>query len=87
VPAEPEVNGGENVKSSIKLVLHTGKVFILFVSFTVLFYIGMIWLNQEYEDYHRYDEPKGAAIKVTKAVESPGDSWFDRLMLLYLDGE
>lgn len=75
------------MNSSIKLILHTAKVLILFVSFTVLFYIGMIWLNQEYENYHRYDEPKGAAIKVTKAVESGGNSWFDRLMLLYLNGE
>ncbi|CAH0345620.1 YqzK family protein [Bacillus sp. CECT 9360] len=75
------------MKSSIKLVLHTGKVFILFVGFTVLFYIGMIWLNEEYENYHRYDEPKGAAIKVTKAVEARGGSWVDRLMLFYLDGE
>lgn len=75
------------MNSSIKLVLHTAKVLVLFVSFTVLFYIGMIWLNQEYENYHRYDEPKGAAIKVTRAVESSGQSWFDRLMLLYLNGE
>jgi hypothetical protein len=76
------------MKSSVRLVLHTGKVLILFVTFTVLFYIGMIWLNEEYENYHRYDEPKGAAIKVTKAVESTeDDSWFGRLMLFYLNGE
>ncbi|RFU65607.1 YqzK family protein [Peribacillus glennii] len=75
------------MNSPFRVVVHTAKVFILFVGFTVLFYIGMIWLNREYENYHRYDEPKGAAIKVTKAVESSSDSWFDRFMLLYLNGE
>ncbi|VWA42155.1 YqzK family protein, partial [Bacillus altitudinis] len=40
------------------------KVFILFTGFTVLFYYAMIWINSEYESYHRYDKPEGAAIKV-----------------------
>ena len=66
------------MKTSIALVLHTCKVLVLFVSFTVLFYIGMVWLNQEYQSYHRYDEPQGAAIKVTKAVESESNTLQDR---------
>ncbi|MFJ7637088.1 YqzK family protein [Peribacillus sp. NPDC097264] len=75
------------MKTSLKLVLHTAKVMILFVSFTVLFYIGMVWLNQEYHSYHRYDEPKGTAVKVSKAVDTGDDAWFERLMLFYLNGE
>ena len=75
------------MKTSLALILHTCKVLILFVGFTVLFYIGMVWLNQEYQSYHRYDEPKGTAIKVTKAVDSNSDIWLDRLLLFYLDGE
>ena len=27
----------------------------------------MVWVNQEYQSYHRYDEPQGTAIKVMKA--------------------
>ncbi|MCY9387851.1 YqzK family protein, partial [Bacillus haynesii] len=33
------------------------KVFVLFTGFTVLFYYAMIWINSEYENYHRYDKP------------------------------
>jgi uncharacterized protein involved in tolerance to divalent cations len=47
----------------------------------------MVWLNQEYQSYHRYDEPQGTAIKVTKAVDSDHNTWLDRLLLFYLDGE
>ncbi|MDF9760691.1 MULTISPECIES: YqzK family protein [Peribacillus] len=75
------------MKTSLSLVLHTAKVMILFVSFTVLFYIGMVWLNQEYQSYHRYDEPKGMAVKVSKAVDTGDDAWLERLMLFYLNGE
>jgi len=75
------------MKASLALILHTCKVLILFVGFTVLFYIGMVWLNQEYQSYHRYDEPEGAAIKVTKAVDSDSNTWLDRLLLFYLNGE
>lgn len=35
------------------------KVFVLFTGFTVLFYYAMIWINSEYENYHRYDKPEG----------------------------
>ncbi|MBM7693186.1 hypothetical protein JOC77_002626 [Peribacillus deserti] len=75
------------MKYSANLIFHTAKVFILFVSFTMLFYFGMIWLNQEYEDYHRYDEPKGTAIKVSNSVQSSEGNWFDRLLLFYKNGE
>ncbi|WP_409301503.1 YqzK family protein [Peribacillus sp. SCS-155] len=75
------------MKSSIKLIAQTAKVLILFICFTVLFYIGMIWLNEEYQDYHRYDQPKGTAVKVTKSVETDGTAWFNRLMLFYTNGE
>ena len=46
-----------------------------------------MWLNEEYADYHRYDEPNGAAIKVTTNGEDHDPGWFDRLLLFYLNGE
>ena len=75
------------MKASFSMILHTVKVLVLFVSFTVLFYIGMVWLNQEYKDYHRYDEPKGMSVKVSKAMDSDEESWLERFMLFYLNGE
>lgn len=75
------------MKHSFGAVFQTVKVLLLFVSFTVLFYIGMVWLNQEYEGYQRYNEPKGAAVKVMKAGESEEETWLSRLMLFYMDGE
>lgn len=74
------------MKQSIKLIMHTTKVFILFVGFTILFYFGMVWLNQEYENYHRYDEPNGTAIKASATVAEEGN-WIDRLKLFYMSGE
>ncbi|MGM9929851.1 MAG: YqzK family protein [Bacillus sp. (in: firmicutes)] len=67
--------------------IHTLKVFVLFVGLTVLFYSGMVWLNDEYKDYNRYDEPDGAAVKVSNHSEIENTGWFERLKLFYLNGE
>ena len=63
------------------------KVFILFTGFTVLFYYAMIWINSEYESYHRYDKPEGAAIKVMEMDQPNHDNWQDRLIYFYQNGE
>lgn len=46
-----------------------------------------MWVNEEYQNYHRYDEPKGAAVKVSSAAQKGQTSMFDRLILFYLNGE
>lgn len=70
------------------IVFKTIKVFILFTGCTILFYYGIMWVNEEYESYHRYDEPQGAAVKVTASTgKSDTSSWLDRIFLFYLDGE
>jgi hypothetical protein len=79
--------GGKNMKSGFKVLIKTLKVFVLFTGCTILFYYGIMWLNEEYADYHRYDEPSGAAIKVTTNGEDHDPGWFDRLLLFYLNGE
>ncbi|ASV69126.1 YqzK family protein [Cytobacillus sp. FSL W7-1323] len=71
----------------IKLVYQTIKVFVLFTGSTILFYYGIMWLNEEYQDYHRYDEPSGAAVKVAASANATDSSWLDRLILFYLNGE
>lgn len=73
--------------SFFKMIFSTIRVFLLFAACTILFYYGMIWISQEYENYHRYDEPEGTAIKVIQQDGEQQGSWFSRLMLFYLNGE
>jgi hypothetical protein len=75
------------MKTWFNMMLTTFKVFILFTGCTILFYYGIIWLNDEYTEYHRYDEPEGSAIKVMAAGENDDTTWFDRILLFYLNGE
>lgn len=75
------------MKSWFTLIFQTIKVFVLFTGFTILFYYGIMWLNEEYENYHHFDEPKGAAIKVSASEHEEDHSWFNRLILFYLNGE
>ncbi|MGM9925937.1 MAG: YqzK family protein [Bacillus sp. (in: firmicutes)] len=75
------------MKSFINQLVHTVKVFILFVGFTILFYMGMVWMNQEYENYNRYDQPDGTSLKVSSNSMEYESSWMDRLKLFYLNGE
>ena len=73
--------------SFLKVVFQTLKVFILFTGCTVLFYYGIMWVSEEYQNYHRYDVPEGSSLKVSNAVEDDSSSIIDRLMLFYLNGE
>ncbi|WP_258953981.1 YqzK family protein [Thalassobacillus devorans] len=41
-------------------------------------------VHQEYERYHRYDEPKGAAVKVFNQEDI---SWPERLSIFFQLGE
>ena len=73
--------------SFIKIVFQTLKVFIIFTGCTVLFYYGIMWVNEEYQNYHRYDAPEGSALKVSTNTKQENPSWMDRLILFYLNGE
>lgn len=73
--------------SFIKAAMQALKVFIIFTGCTILFYYGIMWVNEEYQNYHRYDKPEGAAVKVTSTAEREKSSLVDRLKLFYLNGE
>ncbi|WP_080845363.1 YqzK family protein [Cytobacillus gottheilii] len=75
------------MRSGMKMIFQTTKVFVLFTGCTILFYYGIMWLNEEYQDYHRYDEPDGAAVKVSSSGEEHDSNFLDRLFLFYLNGE
>ncbi|KXG11150.1 hypothetical protein AT864_00233 [Anoxybacillus sp. P3H1B] len=62
------------------------KVFVLFTSCTLLFYYSLVWFYREYENYHRYNEPQGSAVKVS-TTESVSTDWVERLIFFYRDGE
>jgi hypothetical protein len=70
----------------MKTIWQMIKVFLLFTGCTILFYYSLIWFNREYDNYHRYDEPKGSAVKVS-TVESSTLEWMDRLLFFYRNGE
>ncbi|GAE25451.1 hypothetical protein JCM9140_1448 [Halalkalibacter wakoensis JCM 9140] len=77
------------MKSWFQIVIQTIKVFLLFMGCTLLFYYGILWVSQEYESYHRYDEPQGKAVKVFHMEQEQGTSvsWIERLFLFYREGE
>ncbi|WP_347552909.1 YqzK family protein [Pseudalkalibacillus hwajinpoensis] len=62
------------------------KVFLLFTGCTLLFYFGILWVNQEYQNYHRYDEPQGKAVKVVQ-METDKQIFLERLEFFYQTGE
>ncbi|KYD31728.1 DUF4227 family protein [Geobacillus sp. NFOSA3] len=70
----------------MKTIWQMIKVFLLFTGCTILFYYSLIWFNREYDNYHRYDEPQGSAVKVS-AVENSTLEWMDRLLFFYRNGE
>jgi hypothetical protein len=73
--------------NTIKLMFSTIKVFVLFTGCTILFYYGMVWINQEYEYYHRYDAPGNGAVKVTADNQQESLTWWERIRMFYIDGE
>lgn len=75
------------MKKYLSLFVQTLKVFILFTGCTILFYYAIMWVSEEYQNYHRYDEPDGKAIKVASYGSSEEQNWFNRLVSFYLNGE
>lgn len=73
--------------SWIAIVWNTLKVFVLFTGCTLLFYYGILWISAEYEGYHRYDEPKGKAVKVMQMIEEEEATFLPRLLFFYHFGE
>lgn len=75
------------MKSWLKLVFQTLKVFILFTGCTFLFYYGMMWFNKEYDNNQRFEKPEGSAIKASSSIFEDSTNWLDRLRLFYINGE
>jgi hypothetical protein len=79
--------GDRSMLSFIKIFLKMLKIFILFTGCTILFYYGVIWVSEEYQNYHRYDEPEGTSLKVSNSMNVENSNLLDQLILFYLNGE
>ena len=51
---------------SLRNVFDALLVFFLFMGCTLVFYYGILWVSDEYKEYHRYEEPQGRAVKVVQ---------------------
>ncbi|RYL94835.1 DUF4227 family protein [Sporolactobacillus sp. THM7-4] len=48
----------------LRAVLSAWRVLILFILLTVIFYFGLVWVDRNQGNFHRYDQPDGEAVKV-----------------------
>lgn len=60
------------------------KVIIVFTICTCVFYAALRMVHHEYERQHRYDPPRGTAVKVYQPVEL---DWTQRLSMFFQLGE
>ncbi|SET88448.1 Protein of unknown function [Salinibacillus kushneri] len=60
------------------------KVFLIFVLCTFFFYYGLRLMHEEYENFHRYDQPGGNAVEVFQPEDT---HWLDRLSIFFRLGE
>ncbi|MRG86477.1 DUF4227 family protein [Salinibacillus xinjiangensis] len=60
------------------------KVFFIFVVCTFFFYFGLRMMHEEYENFHRYNQPEGNAVKVFELEDS---NWLDRVSIFFRLGE
>ncbi|MRH42330.1 DUF4227 family protein [Aquibacillus halophilus] len=66
------------------LIKETIKIFIIFTACTLLFYFGLQAMHAEYQEYHRYDQPEGKAVKVFNYNQQ---DVIDRLSIFFRLGE
>ena len=76
------------MRQAMKVMFDVVKVFILFVGCTLLFYFAILWVNEEYQNYHRYDKPTGESVEEVSGMHgSVADNWMDRVIFFYENGE
>ncbi|WP_025026161.1 YqzK family protein [Caldalkalibacillus mannanilyticus] len=67
------------------------KLLVIFITLTLLFYGMIIWVVEKIEPHHRYNQPKGKAVKVFQMDSLPtlnsAKDYRDRLLFFYWYGE
>ncbi|MCP8616771.1 DUF4227 family protein [Salirhabdus salicampi] len=72
------------MKNWLNIVVEFFKVLLIFVICTLFFYFGLRFMHEEYDQFHRYDKPKGNAVKVSDVEDG---NWLDRLSIFFRLGE
>ncbi len=79
------------MKRSLKTLLDTARLFVLFIGCTFLFYYGLKWLDHHYSSTPKYTQPSDGAVKVVGPVHSlnpkSSHSLETRLFQFLKDGE
>ncbi|MGM9987039.1 MAG: DUF4227 family protein [Bacillaceae bacterium] len=68
-----------------KSIVEMIKVFIVFITCTILFYVTLLWINEEYQYYRRYQQPDDA-VKV-QHIPKDRPMLIDRMIYFYENGE
>ncbi|ADU30048.1 YqzK family protein [Bacillus cellulosilyticus] len=73
----------------LRVIFDAVWVFFVFMGCTLVFYYGILWVSEEYNDYHRYDEPEGRAVKVVHQpnIEDSTQLPLSRLSYFLINGE
>lgn len=74
------------MRSGLKMAAQLIKVFLLFTSCTLLFYFAMLWINEEYQNYHRFEKPKGESVEEVSKLDG-SVAWMNRLFFFFENGE
>ncbi len=76
------------MKPLARLIIELIKVTVIFIGCTILFYMTLLWIHDEYQNYRRYDVPEGTFLKVTSQEQKEqDDEWVSRLIFFYENGE
>ncbi|WEG11451.1 DUF4227 family protein [Pullulanibacillus sp. KACC 23026] len=67
------------MRKSFRTFLDSLKLFVLFITCTVMFYFGLKWLDQHYASSHKYDEPGDGAVKVVGQIPAQSQPTAARL--------
>lgn len=65
------------------LIIRMMKIIIILAIFTISFYYLITLFQQEYQQRHKYDQPKGSAVKVFQGETS----FLDRMHIFFQVGE
>lgn len=76
------------MKPTIRFMLEAIKVMVLFIGCTILFYMTISWIHEEYQNYRRYDVPNGSFQEVTSQNQEEKEAELvSRLIFFYENGE
>ncbi|WP_028399544.1 YqzK family protein [Ectobacillus panaciterrae] len=73
------------MRKAMKVMFDVAKVFLMFTGCTILFYFAILWINEEYQNYHRYEKPKGESVEEVSGFVA--DNWVNRMIFFYENGE